>query len=79
MNLNNFIENKRSSFNYRLIGVINEFSDNNMEECYVAYCLDPITHKWLKCKDEDITDIQNFHEEVIDSGKPHVLFYQRAK
>ena len=78
LNLDNYIEDKNESLIYRLIGVINEFSDNNMEVCYIAYCLDPITHEWLKCKDENITDVQNFQEEVIDSGKPHVLFYQRV-
>ena len=78
LNLDNYIENKNKILRYKLIGVINEFSDNNnMEKSYIAFCLDPIIHIWLKYNDENIDNVENFKKEVVDSGKPHVLFYQR--
>ena len=81
LNLDKYIENQNKIWRYKLIGVINEFSDNNnnMEKSYIAYCLDPITHIWLKYNDENIDNVENFQKEVVDSGKPHVLFYQRDR
>ena len=27
----------------------------------------------------NIDNVENFKKEVVDSGKPHVLFYQRGR
>ena len=79
LDLDNYIESKKNILKYKLIGVINEFIDNNKEKRYIAYCLDPITHIWLKYNDENIENVKNNEKEVVDSGKPHVLFYQLKK
>jgi hypothetical protein len=78
LNLFNFIENKNLGYNYKLIGAIISFWENEKKNI-VAYCRDPLNRKWYKYHDEIISEINDFQKEVINSSTPDLLIYEKIK
>ena len=79
INLDQFLNNKINN-NYILIGVIAQIDENNGNNHFIAYCLDPLNKKnWIKYDDESVTDDIDFQEEIINCAKPYLLFYQKIK
>ena len=77
LNLQNYIENKNTGYQYRLIGVITHIGESSMSGHFIAYCLDPITLKWYKYNDAIVNEVANFQNEVINFAMPYLLFYQK--
>ena len=75
LNLYNYIDFKNTGYNYELIGVITNEDKNSVS--YFAYCRDPISYKWHKYKDDIVTDVNSFQNEVINYVAPCLLFYQK--
>ena len=77
LNLNNYCEFKNPPSNYKLIGVITHLGPRDMSGHFIAYCLDPIIKKWHRYNDSIVTDVSDFRKEIVDSGSPYILFYQK--
>ena len=43
----------------------------------IAYCRDPLIQKWYIYNDSIVNAVINFQEEIVDLGKPYILFYQK--
>ena len=74
LNLLNYITYANTGCNYKLIGIIFQIGKNGL---FIAYCLDPISHEWLKYNDSIVSKVINFKNEVINNSKPYSLFYQK--
>ena len=77
LNLYNYIENKNTGFNYKLIGVITHIGESGMGGHFIAYCRDPIINQWYKYNDSFVTDVNDFQQEIINFAMPYLLFYQK--
>ena len=54
--------------------------ESGMGGHFISYCLDPIsTNTWHKYNDSEVTQVNNFQNEVIDYAMPYLLFYQKIK
>ena len=79
LNLQNYIELKKTGFNYKLIGVITHLGESNMSGHFIAYCRDPILGKWHKYNDAIVNEVIDFQNEVINFAMPYLLFYQKIQ
>ena len=77
LNLENFIEIKKSGFNYRLIGVVTHMGESGASGHFIAYCRSPIDNQWYKYNDDIVTIVKNFKGEIIDYAMPYILFYEK--
>jgi ubiquitin C-terminal hydrolase len=78
LDLENYIENKKYSRKYKLIGVITHIGDNSQDGHFISYCREPIENgEWTKYNDAFVSKVEDFKKEVIDFAMPYVLFYQR--
>jgi len=75
LNLYNYIQNNNTGYSYKLIGVI---THNDMGSSFIAFCIDPITNKWVKYNDINVCEVKDFQNEVIQSTIPYILFYQKV-
>ena len=79
LNLENFIEIKKSGFNYRLIGVITHMGESGVRGHFIAHCRSPIDNQWYKYNDDIVSKVVNFNDEIIKNSLPYILFYQKCK
>ena len=77
LNLSNYIEEKATGFNYKLIGVITHLGESGMSGHFIAFCRDYDDNCWYKFNDAIVSPVDNFKSEVIDFGMPYLLFYQK--
>ena len=75
LNLMNYVEIKNTGFNYNLIGVITHLQEGD----YISFCKNPIDKKWYEYKNENISEVINFKEQIVDYNIPYILIYQKIK
>ena len=73
LNLSKYILDKRSPFQYELIGVISHFGLNDIGGHFIAYCKNSNNCQWYKYNDQIVTKIT--FNEVKEKGMPYILFY----
>ena len=64
---------------YYLYGVVSKFGENFPNYHFVAFCKNIIDDKWYKYDDAVVTEVNNFQKEIVDFGKPCILFYKKMK
>ena len=77
LNLKSFVGMEGEKYNFRLIGVITHFGNNDEGGHFIANCFNPIDKQWYKYNDAIVTKINDFKKEIIDLGMPYLLFYQK--
>ena len=78
--LEKYIESKKYSKKYKLIGVITHIGESSMDGHFISYCREPFENGgWNKYNDAFVSKVEDFKKEVIDFAMPYVLFYQREK
>ena len=50
---------------------------NGAPENFVAYCQNHINGKWYNYKDDMVTLVTDFKEQVINNAIPYILFYEK--
>ena len=58
---------------------MSKFGENFPNYHYVAFCKNIIDDKWYKYDDAVVTEVNNFQKEIVDFGKPCILFYKKMK
>ena len=79
LNLEKYIEIKKTGFNYEFFGVITHIGENGQGGHFIAYCRDPFTNEWSKFNDAIVTEVKSFKDEILDFANPYLLFYQKLK
>jgi ubiquitin C-terminal hydrolase len=79
LDLSRYIEYANTGVKYDLFGVITHIGESSMSGHFIAYCKDPILHKWHKFNDAIVSDVNDFQKEVIDFAMPYLLFYQKSQ
>ena len=80
LDLEKYIESKKYSKKYKLIGVITHIGESSMDGHFISYCREPFENGgWNKYNDAFVSKVEDFKKEVIDFAMPYVLFYQREK
>ena len=77
LNLYNYIEYKKTGFNYKLIGAIILIEDGEMKGHFIAYCQHYNTNLWYKYNDDIVSGVYNYQNEINSMGTPYLLFYQK--
>ena len=75
--LTSFIHFKQNKVIYELYGVVTHLGKSGDEGHFIASCKNLIDNNWYKYNDSDILKINNFQKEVLDFGKPYILFFQK--
>ena len=75
--LTDFIQFKQNKVIYNLYSVVTHLGKNGDEGHFVASCKNLIDNLWYKYNDSSIKKINNIQQEVLDFGKPYILFYQK--
>ena len=78
LNLEKYIEIKKTGFNYELFGVITHIGENGQGGHFIAYCRDPFSNVWSKFNDAIVTEVNNFND-IINFANPYLLFYQKLR
>ena len=76
LNLEQFVEIKKTGINYQLIGVVTHMGESGASGHFIAYCKSPIDGQWYKYNDDIVTKVNKFKEEIIDYAMPYILFFQ---
>ena len=79
LNLYNNIIERQTGFNYNLIGVLSKFGEFGVNECFIAFCKSPIDNMWYKYNNDFVSKVINFNFDIMNSGEPLILFYQKVK
>ena len=75
--LTDYIQFKQNKIIYNLYGVVTHLGKSGDEGHFVAACKNVIDNLWYKYNDSNILKISNIQNEVLDYGKPYILFYQK--
>ena len=75
LNLQNFINYKKSIYEYRLRGVISHLGESGMSGHFIAYCRHRINNKWYCYNDATVTECQD-QKNGFMNGTPYILFYE---
>ena len=78
LNLFNYITYNNVGCKYKLIGVVTHLGESGMGGHFIAYCEDPLFHKWYKYNDATVSEVKDFQKEVINYAMPYLLFYQKV-
>ena len=79
LNLNQYVVDKTTSFNYELIGVVTHLEESGNSEHFIAYCKSPIDENWYQYNDELVSKIENFNKDIKDNTLSDILFYQKKE
>jgi ubiquitin C-terminal hydrolase len=63
---------------YDLYGVITHHGESGPNAHFIASCKSPIDNKWYRYNDAIVTSINNIQSDVINFGKPYILFYKKC-
>ena len=77
INMSQYINLNNGNIIYKLIGVITHLGESGQSGHFIAHCLSPIDNNWYTYNDDLVSLIKDIKIEVIDIGKPYLLFYQR--
>ena len=75
--LTDYIQFKQNKIIYNLYGVVTHLGIDRDEGHFVAECKNLIDNLWYKYNDSKILKINDIQKEVLDFGKPYILFYQK--
>ena len=70
-------QNNREIFD--LYGVITHLGQSGPNAHFVASCKSPIDGKWYRYNDAMVSPINDIQREIINFGKPYILFYKKNK
>ena len=79
LDLYNYIVERQTGYKFNLIGIVSKFGDFGNNEYYISFCKSPIDNCWYKYNNDFVSKVNNLKKEIIDSGEPNVLFYQKIK
>ena len=74
-----FRRNGDEKIKYKLIGVITHLGENTKSGHFIAHCLSPIDKEWYTYNDSLVYKIQDIKKQIIDEGKPYLLFYKKME
>ena len=77
IDLTDFIAFKQNNIIYNLYGVVTHLGKSRDEGHFVAACKNLIDNLWYKYNDSSILKINNIQTEVLDYGKPYILFFRK--
>lgn len=77
IDLTDFIAYKQNNIIYNLYGVVIHLGKSRDEGHFIAACKNLIDNLWYKYNDSSIFKINNLKKEVLDYGKPYILFFQK--
>ena len=75
LNLQNFVNYKKSIYEYRLRGVISHLGESGMSGHFIAYCRHRINNEWYCYNDATVTKCQD-QKNGFMNGTPYILFYE---
>ena len=75
INVQKYIQNPKSSFNYSLIGVISHLGSSDIFGHFIAYCRHRITKDWYCYNDSTVTLCKDQLND-FKKGVPYILFYE---
>ena len=78
LDLNNYIEEKRTGFKYNLMGVVTHMGESGASGHFIAYCKSPIDQQWYRYNDDLVSKVFNFKQEIMDYAMPYILFFQKT-
>ena len=70
-------DNNKNKLIYNLYGIITLVKDNSGDK-YLALCKNKENHNWYRFDDENIYYINDVENDIINYGKPLILFYNKA-
>ena len=75
IDLTNYVEFKQSDNRYFLAGVITHIGESGASGHFIAFCRMSENSPWYRYNDSIVTE-SNFGE-IINTGTPYILFYQK--
>jgi ubiquitin C-terminal hydrolase len=78
IDVTDYIEYKQNKVIYNLYGVVTHLGKNGDEGHFIAICKNLIDNTWYKYNDSDINIIKNIKKEILEFGKPYILFFQKS-
>ena len=75
LNLQNYINYRKSLCEYQLRGVICHLGESGMSGHFIAYCRHRIRNRWYCYNDATVSPCQN-QENGFKNGTPYILFYE---
>lgn len=77
IDLTDYIKYRTNKVIYNLYGVVTHLGKSGEEGHFIAICKNLIDNLWYKYNDSEIKKINNIKKELLDYGKPYILFYQK--
>ena len=78
LNLYNNIIRRETGYKFNLIGVVSKVKESGVNECFIAYYRSQKDNCWYKYDNDIISKNIDFKKEIIDSGIPSILFYEKS-
>ena len=78
INVKQFIQNNKSSYLYKLIGVVLHLGSSDKSGHFIAYCKHRITKEWY-CYNDSIVVRCNDQKNGYNKGVPYILFYESTE
>ena len=78
INVQQFVQNNKSNFNYNLIGVVSHLGSSDMSGHFIAYCKHRILKEWYCYNDAKVTRC-NDQLNDFKKGDPYILFYESTQ
>jgi len=79
LNLNQYVVNKDTNYNYKLIGVVSHLGETDNNRHFISYCKNPIDDIWYKYNDDIVSKIENLKRDIKDNIVPDFLFFQKQE
>ena len=77
IDISQFVLTKTGPLIYNLYGVITHLGESGPNAHFVATCKSPVDNIWYKYNDAMVNPISNFQKDILNFGKPYILFYQK--
>ena len=77
IDLSQYVVRNEIGCKYKLLGVVSRFGSPGSNEYFISFCRSPIDNLWYKYNNDFISKVIDFKNEVIYSGSPEILFYQK--
>ena len=72
------IKPQNERLTYNLIGVITHLGYSGPNAHFVASCKSSVDNNWYRFNDSVVSNVNDFKKDVINFGKPYILFYQKS-
>ena len=77
IDISQFVLTKNEPLIYNLYGVITHLGESGPNAHFVATCKSPVDNIWYRYNDAIVNPISNFQKDILNYGKPYILFYQK--